>query len=151
MNISDLTTIGYTVSRGVPLEYAERLYAEQTDLNDKVLKNDEPIIVRTRWKKEKVNGAWTHVLTPSGAKIKKSVAYVPFTDKDGVKYVYCTTSRKIVNLLDVLGYTESGDIELTGECTLTAKCVIEGDIVIVYVEQAYGDKKYLVPSLTSAE
>ena len=147
MKIGDISGVGLCVSRGVPVEYITRKYADQHDLDGMVLTNDKPMIVKTRFKKEKVDGAWTHVTNVAGERVRKNVAYVPFKTATGELLIYCTTSRKITSLIDILGYTESGALEDEGGLTRTAKAVIEGGIGIDYIEMKYGDKEYPVPCL----
>ena len=147
MKIGDINGVGLCVSRGVPVEYITRKYTDQHDLDGMALKNDKPMIVKTRYKKEKIEGAWTYVTNVSGERVRKNVAYIPFLTEKGEQVIYCTTSRKITSLIDILGYEEVGNLEETGEVTKTAKGVITGNIAIDYVEMEYGDKKYPVPTL----
>ena len=147
MKIGDINSLGLCVSRGVPVEYITRKYAEQHDLDGMGLKNDKPMIVKTRYKKEKINGAWAYVTNVAGERLRKNVAYIPFLTEKGEQVIYCTTSRKITSLIDILGYEEVGNLEETGEVTKTAKGVITGNIAIDYVEMEYGERKYPVPCL----
>ena len=147
MKIGDINSIGLCVSRGVPVEYITRKYTDQHDLDGIGLKNDKPMIVKTRYKKEKIDGAWTYVTNVSGERVRKNVSYIPFLTEKGEQVIYCTTSRKITSLIDILGYDEVGNLEETDEVTKTAKGVITGTIAIDYVEMEYGDKKYPVPTL----
>ena len=147
MKIGDINSIGLCVSRGVPIEYITRKYTDKHDLDGLTLINDKPMVVKTRYKKEKIEGAWTYVTNVAGQKVKKNVAYVPFKTATGELIIYCTTSRKITSLIDILGYNESGSLEDDGELTRTAKAVIEGGIEIDYVDMKYGGKEYPIPCL----
>ena len=96
---------------------------------------------------EKIDGAWAYVTNVAGERVRKNVAYIPFLTEKGEQVIYCTTSRKIASLIDILGYDEVGSLEETEEVTKTAKGVIMGNIAIEYVDMKYGDKKYPVPTL----
>ena len=152
MTIGDVTKLGQAIKRAVPIIYADREYMEPSDYKEgTVFKiDDKPLVVeKIKREKDPKTGLWNEVTNLKGEPIIRRIAYIPIL-MGGKKYILCTTSRNITNLMDILDGEVTGDVATKGGRVWISKVLIGGDCLIKYVPEKYGDKSYDIPIIVDA-